>query len=260
MKIIHISDLHHKKHTGVKKLIKDIILYYQNQPEKPKIVLSGDLVHSSLNKRKMSEVKTYLQSLLDNDFELLICPGNHDLKIKGVVGNPIKSLTVFNKYFSSLLPKNSNYNGEEDNDLLNYPVVHKYDNHFFIGLNSLQKNAKFARGRLGKRQVQELNETIVEINSEFENPVILVYLHHNPFYFPYKYDSLKLENRKFFLEVVRGINILLFGHYHKNIRYKQEEKDYNIDCIQLTGYSTLGINSYWTEIDTETFETTEIKC
>jgi predicted MPP superfamily phosphohydrolase len=258
MKVVHISDLHHAKHDGVKKLITDLISHYQGESEKPKIVLSGDLVHSSLNKRKMFEVKKYLKNLIDNDFELFICPGNHDLKIKGVFGNPIKTLSVFNKYFSPLLPQNSNYNGAEDNDLLHYPLVHKYDNHFFIGLNSLQKNAKFARGRLGKRQIQELNETIDGINTDFENPVIIVYLHHNPFYFSYKYDSLKLENRKLFLEVIRGINVLLFGHYHKNIRYKQKESDYDINCIQLTGYSTLGIHSHWTEIDTETYKTTEI--
>lgn len=259
MKIVHISDLHHAKHNGVKKLITDIISYYKDTSEKPKIILTGDLVHSSLNKRKMAEVKIYLKKLIDNSFDLFICPGNHDLKIKGVIGNSTKNIAVFNKYFSPLLPQNNNYNGEEDNDLLHYPLVHQFENHFFIGLNSLKKKTKYARGKLGQAQTQELNETIQNIKSDYENPIIIVYLHHNPFYFAYKYNSLKLENRKSFLEVVNGVNVLLFGHFHKNIRYEKQEVENNINCIQLTGYSTLGLNSYWTEIDTKTYMTKPIK-
>jgi len=260
MKIIHISDLHHGDHSGSSELIKLIIDKFKKETIKPIVVCTGDLVDSSINKIEMKEVKEILKRLVDENFKLLLCPGNHDLKFEGIAGNPRKNIHVFNKYFKDLIPKNINYKGEEDNDLLNYPLIHKIDNHFFIGLNSLEGKPILTRGKLGASQRSELKHDIDFIKKNEENPVIIVYLHNNPFYYDYRYEFLKLSDRKKFRPIIKGINVLLSGHWHINKRYKDKEKKYNIDCIQVTGRSTFSSEYlYWTEIDTANFESETVK-
>ena len=260
MKIIHISDLHHGAHSGCEKLIDLIISEYKNEATKPIVILTGDLVDSSLQKSEMREIKLILKKLVDDGFKLLMCPGNHDLKRAGGTGNPRKSIYIFNKYFKDLIPKGLNYKGEEDNDLLNYPLIHKIDNHFFIGLNSLEGKPLLTLGELGKNQRAELKHDIETIRKKESDPVIIVYLHNNPFRFDYRYDFLKLLDRKKFRTIVKGVNVLLSGHWHGNKRYHHMEEMYEIDCIQVTGRSTSSSSSlYWTEIDTNNYQTFPIK-
>lgn len=250
MKIIHISDLHYGKFYGTDNLINHIISHYQSERIKPKIVLSGDLVDSSLDKKDMGELKVKLLKLVNHNFALMICPGNHDLKREGATGNPKRNIKVFNKYFKDLLPQGVNYKGEEDNDLLDYPIIHQFDDHFFIGLNSMEGKPLLTRGKLGKNQLAELKNDLARIRKEYEDPKIIVYLHNNPFSFDYKYKWLKLVDRKEFRQIVKNVNILLSGHWHSNKRYTTEEHQYNINVIQVTGASTAYDFISWTEIDT----------
>lgn len=259
MKIIHISDLHHGEHTGSDKLIQLIIEEYKNKETKPVVILTGDLVDSSLHKREMKEIKEILEELVRESFKLLICPGNHDLKIAGGTGNPKKNIHTFNKYFKDLIPKNINYKGEDDNDLISYPLIHQIEDHFFIGLNSLEGKPLATRGKLGKSQLSELKHDIQTIQKKEENPVIIVYLHNNPFHFDYKYDFLKLMDREKFRIIIKGINVLLSGHWHSNKRYIEMEDKYNINCIQVTGNSNAYSDYRWTEIDTIDYKTKEFK-
>lgn len=260
MKIVHISDLHHGEHSGTEKLINKIIDEYKNEHLKPIVIVTGDLVDSSIQKKEMVEVKNILKKLVDENFKLLICPGNHDLKKNGGTGNPRKSIHTFNKYFKDLIPKNINYKGEEDNDLLSYPLIHKIENHFFIGLNSLEGKPVLTRGRLGKSQRYELKHDINSILKNEVDPIIIVYLHNNPFRFDYMYDFLKLADRKKFRSIVKGVNVLLSGHWHGNKRYSEMEEKFNINCIQVTGRSTYSSeNLYATEIDTDDFKTITLK-
>lgn len=258
MKVVHISDLHYGKHSGVEQLIEKIIHHYQAAPKKPKVVFTGDLVESALDKREMHEIKLILRQLPSNGFDLMLCPGNHDIKIKGAAGNPHHYISCFDKYFRELLPKGVNYLGEEDNDLLDFPIIHQFDQHFFIGLNSLAGRPFLTRGRLGKTQLKALTHSLAGIRSRYPKAVIITYLHNNPFYFNYRYHFLKLRDRKAFRKILQGTHILLSGHWHGNLRYSSEESKYNINCIQVSGRSTSSSRFIaWTEIDTSDFSTKE---
>ena len=259
MKIVHISDLHYPK-TGknTKKLITHIIHYYREVTIKPIIVLSGDILHSSTRKTNFKEAKTLLQGLKNEGFHLLICPGNHDLKAEGIAPIFI-GRKRFDNYFQSLLPQGFNYFGEEDNNLVDFPIVHQFDNHFFIGLDTLaEENFIGAAGELGEEQIRELKEIIEELKEQFNEPIITVYLHHHPLKFNYRPELMKLKDKELFLEAIKGINVLLFGHLHHNQRFDVDEIKYDINCIQLSGGSTHGLRIDWTEIDTEAYKTVNI--
>ncbi len=254
MKIIHISDLHYPD-TGdnSKRLVDKIIEHYESSTDKPKVVLTGDLVHTSINKNHFRYAKNNLNRLIENDFSLFLCPGNHDLKPDGV-GVIFRGRKRFNRYFKGLLPKGINYFGEEDNNFLDFPLVHQTDNHFFIGLDSLETEHEIgATGQLGRNQISELIQTVAEIREKHTSPVIIVYLHHHPLKFSYRPKLLRLKDKKEFLDAVKGINVLLFGHLHHNKRFESDEKKYNINLINLAGGSTYGSNVDWTEIDTQSF-------
>ncbi len=260
MKIIHISDLHYPdKKINTKALVNHILSHYNASPVKPIIVLSGDILHSSFEKKNYLEARNILKNLQNENYKILICPGNHDLKVLGV-GHIIFGRKRFNSYFKSFLPSDKNYYGVEDNDLIDFPIVHKFENHFFIGLDSLAVDSGLlANGNLGEHQLNELEKLLLDIKTNHNNPIIIIYLHHSPFKYDYNYDSMKLKDNERFLELISGIDILLFGHFHDNIRYSDEELKYNINCIHLSGGSTHGENIDWTEIETETNITTTIK-
>jgi len=110
------------------------------------------------------EARQLLNPLVENNFKLLICPGNHDLKAFGI-GPVITGRHRFNNYFKDLLPKGINYYGDEDNNFYDFPIVHKIKNHYFIGLDSMEAEVgPGTTGELGEDQLQELKEILEEIN------------------------------------------------------------------------------------------------
>lgn len=269
MKIIHISDLHYPK-TGsnLKKLVGSIIQHYQGVKKKPIIVLSGDIVETPKDSY-YKKAKKILSQLLDHNFNLLICPGNHDLKKNGVLGSGKDNKFRFDQYYKGLLPQNSSYNTNENPNLLNFPIVNQYKNHFFIGLDSLAKKTSFARGQIGSSQMLKLKNIINNIRTDFKDSTIIIYLHHHPLKFrlksKIKTKQLRLKDRYELLNTIRGVDVLLFGHLHWNERYTKEEKQYNIKCIQLAGGcthidadDTMG-QIDWLEINTKTFTTKTIR-
>ena len=253
MKIVHISDLHYPKtEENTQKLITQIIDYYSHDIVKPVVVISGDILHSSTRKTNFREVKKILAELRSFGYHLLICPGNHDLKVEGIAP-VIVGRQRFDNYFRSLLPKGFNYFGEEDNNLLDFPIVHQFDDHFFIGLDTLaEENGIGATGELGNDQLEELNEIIVELRNKFEQPKIIIYLHHHPLRFTFRPELMKLRDKDDFLDIIRGIDILLFGHLHHHERFPDDELKYDINCIQLSGGCTHRGPVNWTEIDSLT--------
>ena len=256
MKIIHISDLHYPD-SGENPifLIKKIIKHYSRVKQKPLVILTGDIVDTTTRKRYFKEAKMFLEELINKGFKLLICPGNHDLKAFGAA--PIISGRIrFDNYFKSLLPKGYNYYGDEDNNFFDFPMVNKFSNHYFIGLDSMAAEwGPGTTGELGDEQLTELKEILEEIRSNEKNPIITVYLHHHPLKFTYRPRLLRLKDKKKLLTTIKGINILLFGHIHFNERFSNDEKKYDINCIFLTGGSAYGKNVDWTEIDTRGFKT-----
>lgn len=275
MKIIHISDLHYPKHNGAERLIDKIIDHYREEEKKPIVVCSGDILDTppiNNNDDNYISTKNILSKFDANGFKLLICPGNHDLKKNGVKKRKRINFNLkrFSKHFSSLLPVNSNVHGELKNNLLSFPLVHKFDDHFFIGLNSMNYQPKSAKGNLGDEQRKKLKSDLLNIRQNNPNPTIIVYLHHNPV--PFNIDvigvpdfgdriirnNLRLEDRAKFLKIVKGVNVLLFGHLHWNKRHEKDEEKYSINCIQLTGGSTVKNEETWTEIDTSDYTSKDI--
>jgi len=254
MKILHISDLHYPDtEDNPKLLVEKIINHYKKHKTKPCVVLSGDILESSISKSAFHEARQILQPLKDSGFPLMICPGNHDLKAFGI-GPVVTGRIRFNNYFKGLLPEKNNYYGPEDNELHDFPIVHKFRNHFFIGLDSMAaESGPGTTGELGKEQLDELVEILDEIRSKERNPIIIVYLHHHPLKFTYRPRLLRLKDKKRLLEIIRGVNVLLFGHLHFIERFPKDEKRYDIDVIHLTGGSAYGRHVDWTEIDTRGF-------
>lgn len=254
MKIIHISDLHYPKTEKTLMLIKQIILHYEDLMLKPTIVITGDILESSTRKKHFQEARLILKQLVDDGYLLLLCPGNHDVKFEGL-GPMINGGIRFNNFFSSLLPIDLNYYGEEDNNLVDYPICHQIENHFFIGLNTLQKEKGFgATGELGEEQINELAILLKEIRADHEDANIIVYLHHHPLKFSYRPELMKLKDKEEFLNTIQGVNVLLFGHLHHNERFAADEEKYDINIISLAGGSVFGSGVDWMEIETEDYE------
>ncbi len=275
MKIVHISDLHYPKHGGTETLINKIINYYKDEDEKPLVICTGDILDTPPaynNDTNYINAVNILEKLKTQQFKILICPGNHDLKKGGLKKRKriYSNLIRFDKHYSSLLPTNLSLNGIGNNPLLNFPIIHKIDNKFFIGLNSMTYQPKTAKGMLGREQLTKLKNELSKIREDYQNPVITVYLHHNPFPFSLNVskipdfgdriisNKLRLIDRKSFLKIVKGVNILLCGHLHYNKRQIKYENKYNINCIQLTGGSTDENEETWTEIETSTYKTKDI--
>ncbi len=264
MKILHISDLHYK-HTGnrTRELVDKIINQYKNDSSKPVIINSGDLIEKG-TRRELSGVKFHMKKLVDEGFDLLLCPGNHDVRrVKGAV-KIRKGLSRFNTYLNDLLPKGKNYQGEEDNNLIDFPIVHKYDNYFFIGLDSNKRKRNFTpSGKLGNTQLQELEGLIEDIKDETQDAVITVYLHHNPFRYSINirniihYKQMKLVDRHSFLKIIKNkVDVLLFGHAHWDERYADEEDEYGFKIAQLSAKGTHTSSLLVNEIDLENFTMT----
>lgn len=275
MKIVHISDLHYPVHGGTKDLINKIINYYENDDEKPIVICSGDIldtpppINNNTNYKNSAEI---LNKLKEKGFRVLICPGNHDLKKGGVKKRKLihSNLIRFDNYYREILPNDMVFNTNNSVSLLEYPIINKIDNHFFIGLNSMTYQPKSAKGMIGREQIEKLKLSLNQIRKNNSEPTIIIYLHHNPLPFNLNVsgvpdfgdriisNKLRLIDRKSFLKVINGINILLFGHLHYNKREEKFQTKYNIDCIQLTGGSTDEKEETWTEIDTLTYKSKDI--
>jgi len=259
VKFLHISDIHYPDtEENFATLVQKIIEHYKRNKNKPPVVLTGDVLHSSTRKRYFKEARDILQRLPDNGFPLMLCPGNHDLKAFGI-GPVITGRHRFNNYFKDLLPKGKNFYGEEDNNFYDFPLVHKFRNHYFIGLDSMEAEVgPGTTGEQGQDQLQELQEILAEIRSKEKNPVIIVYLHHHPLKINYRPRLLRLKDKKEFLQIIKGVNVLLFGHLHFMERFPKDEKRLNIDVIHLTGGSAYGRFIDWIEIDTKDFSVKRI--
>ncbi len=260
MKIIHISDLHYAStrfnstamHRPISHLVTKIKDHYSGIEDKPLIVLTGDILASSFREKKSRRARAKLEELREEGFEFLICPGNHDIKDAGLVA-VVNGRKKFNRVFKRLIAK-GNIAGDDKNDFYAYPMVHKFDDHFFIGLDSMKKqNGNGAKGELGDRQRNKLKKVLKTIREEHSDAKIVVYLHHSPLFHK---PSLELIDRKQFLEIIRGVNVLLFGHWHVNKRYPEKEKKYDIDCFINGGDSNIG-NIHWWEIDTDDYSAIE---
>jgi 3',5'-cyclic AMP phosphodiesterase CpdA len=258
MKIIHISDLHYgRTDSKTNDLVCSILNKYSEITEKPLIIITGDLVEDG-SRKTMSACKKALQILVDNGFELLICPGNHDVKKRSGFLESKKLSKRFNQVFSSLLPTGRSIFGNKNNNLLDFPIIHQFGYYFFLGLDSNKTGKKSTPGgKLGKAQLSELDKTLIWIKEENPDNKIVIYLHHHPFEYEFNsrniitFEDMQLFDRKEFHKIIKNrVEALLFGHVHKNQRFQDEEKKYGISLINLSTQSTsIDGNLDFTEFD-----------
>lgn len=267
MKTIHISDLHYRTSRAKKinHLVDKIIEQYSNEAIKPVIIISGDLVESPRKERMLACYQVLIR-LKEAGHDLLICPGNHDVKKtrkilhKKMHGAKYSASSVkrFNKIFKPLLPTESWNLPEVENDLLNFPKVNKYGNYYFIGLDS-NNTENFPTGTIGTEQKNELKKQIQRIKEEDVNNKIIIYLHHNLFWFdpgvfPGRIDGnwLALTDRYDLRKILKNqVDAIMFGHFHVNTNYSNRADELGNPLMQLAGDSVMSSGVRWFEFDLE---------
>lgn len=268
MKVIHISDLHFKSSRSdkINNLITKIIEEYSQERIKPLVIITGDLVEGP-SLIRMKNCYAILKRLKEAGHDVLLCPGNHDVKgtlkilWKEVHGSKYieGALLEFNTIFSPLLPQESWELPQETNNLLNYPRVNKYDNYYFIGLDS-NNNKDNATGTIGSEQLDKLKNQIYRIKSENINNKITVYFHHNLFSFdpgaiPGSLDAKKvrLTDRKELRSILKDdVDAIMFGHFHVNKNYSSRLEELGNPLLQLAGNCVFSKNEVnWFEFDLE---------
>jgi len=232
MKIIHLSDLHigkGKNHTALK-TIRDWIIDNKDKHNSSIVVITGDIVDSG-ELWQFKCAQHHLNKLRFAGFNILPCPGNHDLGFLGVLENN-DCIRRFRKYISQ---------GTD------YPHVEIINDCVFIMLDSMMEEIRHddfigAQGELGRQQLNTLNYHLDDIEQNHPESKVIVALHHHPFFYDH---FLKLRDDELFKKVITDkdsgdsrIDCLLFGHKHDERRFSDKEKKFNIGVIYASGSST----------------------
>jgi len=204
-KIIHLSDLHCGYRDLTEKfttMVTDIRSHAKPAHEHV-IVITGDLVDTSLPQDSYTAVLNQLERLKEAGFPVLVIPGNHDYGT-GALGYP-EFVSKFKSYFF------------EDESIV-YPKLDIIGNIAFLGLDSTAEelhwyDRTFAEGQLGKEQLARLH---VKLNSPEVSTCThtVIYLHHHPFRAHRIFQGLKDAKSLRILLSKHKIAALLFGHNH----------------------------------------------
>ena len=138
MKFVHISDLHIGQNAvfnkRAKQLVSRIARQYASYDEKPVVLITGDLVHDGLAEQ-YELAKDILFKLHNQDFKLLMCPGNHDYGSDGL-SDDFEARQRYNRLALQLMTRDSDPVPGVDNVRHGqwfYPTVHRFDDVFFVG-------------------------------------------------------------------------------------------------------------------------------
>ena len=244
-RMLHISDLHigqdEEEDINFDLIVDHIIQKGKDvwMDNKPMVIVTGDLVNDG-EEVQFLHARNYLYRLQNAGFVIRLIPGNHDY---GKKGNWAKTENYenFKKYFTVF-------------HKIEYPFYETINGHFLIGLNSMNKEADgfdaiFADGELGAGQIKDAVRLIDEYKEQSDGKII-VYLHHHPFLFPDEGPLKKIGERvghwlkdgKEFMEKIksRKIDILLFGHEHRHLKFENTglNNKYSIRHIVSSGKST----------------------
>jgi len=269
MKIVHISDLHVGEHGTrdalVEKLFNKIINQYASIREKPLILITGDLVHDG-EASQFHAAEKLMNKLHTAGFQILMCPGNHDYGQQGL-SDDHQSRQLYNRFAMQFTTRSSDNDSGFQNiqgGQWNYPMVNKYDDTYFIGLDTMQGvfrlswwyrfAASFtAAGWLGKSQLDKLEVAIQKVKQKRPDATIVLYMHHHPFYFNFRYRAMKLHDRQRLHQMIANkVDILLFGHNHVEKRLQEQERKHGIAIVQVFGNCVHDRNVPFYEIDTAT--------
>lgn len=269
MKFVHISDLHVGEHRTrdslAEKLIAKIIRRYSGWNEKPLVLITGDLVHDGQLEQFLKAEKL-LFKLHDAGFPLLMCPGNHDYGKQGL-DDDYNSRYHYNQVSLKYNTKTSDHDSgfqNVHNDQWNYPMVNKFGDNYFIGLDTMEGVFRLtwyyrlwasftAAGWLGNSQLTKLDQAIKKIRQQSPNANIVLYMHHHPFRFNFRFKVMQLHDRQRLHQMIKDqVNILLFGHNHVEQRLHEQQRKSGIGIVQVFGNSTHDRHTPFYEIDTET--------
>lgn len=269
MKIVHISDLHVGEHATrdglVDKLFKKIINKYAQEREKPLIVITGDLVHDG-ETSQYQQAEKLMNKLHSAGFQILMCPGNHDYGQQGLSEEheARQSYTRFAMQFTTRQSDNDSGFQNIQGGQWNFPVVNKYNDTYFIGLDTMQGVFRLswwsrflagftAAGWLGTPQLDKLEAAIQKIKHKSPNSTVILYMHHHPFYFNFRFRAMQLHDRQRLHNMIANkVDILLFGHNHVEKRLHDQERKHGIDIVQVFGNCVHDSNVPFYEIDTAT--------
>lgn len=269
MKFVHISDLHIGEHATrnqlAVKLVDKILKRYASQREKPLLLITGDFVHDGQQEQYQLAEKVLFR-LHNAGFPILMCPGNHDYGKTGL-SDDYNSRKLYNEFALKLTTRKSDpHPGAQNvhNGQWNYPLVNRFDNYYFIGLDTMQGvfslswyarlwQSFTAAGWLGASQLTKLDAAIKQIRQKSPSATIILYMHHHPFQFSFRFRAMQLHDRnRLHSMIANKVDILLFGHNHVEKRLDQEQRKHGIDVVQVFGTSThiSGVPFY--EVDAKT--------
>jgi len=250
--IIHISDTHLNDNVSFQKfeaVLRDIVDHPAHSPHSHMIIHTGDLLDSH-HARCIEQAGQLLEMLSAKGYRLLLAPGNHDYGgFWSVSRNLAKS---FRRRFKRYI-----YSGQNEE----FPVVTTMNDVLLIGLDSNLARLKyprqfFAQGRLGKEQLAKLSTTLTERHPHVKR--VVVYLHHNPFWFDHGVSKTLHDGHVLFNTLTRLTNrfrrlddsaslmttlmdradILLFGHQHFGLNYSALSAQYGVKLALDGGAST----------------------
>jgi 3',5'-cyclic AMP phosphodiesterase CpdA len=245
IKFIHLSDLHihgsnmKEDNVNTVKIIDYIIARYAdyNKGEKPVVLITGDITDDGKKNQYKNAVKI-LGPLVNEGFEVLACPGNHDY---GPAGNIYteKSQQLFQDYILGELLniKKAGDSSVTMEDL--YPMQKSSEEVLFIGLDSVVGNEDellhFASGEVGKPQRKKLTEILLDPSNTGKK--IVVYFHHHPFYrHLFKKLTLEMDDAKEVMRILSTrVDFACFGHKHESDIWTAE---HGIDWILASGKTT----------------------
>jgi 3',5'-cyclic AMP phosphodiesterase CpdA len=204
MKILHISDTHFHAIANNDALLRRFTYIQSNYPDH-KIIITGDVTDDG-TEEQYGIASRVLKPFKDR---LFFCPGNHDYGILGNFYNEeaARRFDEFAKAFN------------EGGFIDKVPLVFMLENVQIILLNSnleTENPLDFACGQIGKGQLKILRKILKE--NLPEGSVRIICLHHHPFI--HSDPTMKLLDAKDFVRAIRGkIDILLFGHKHKQAQW-----------------------------------------
>ncbi|NQS90826.1 MAG: metallophosphoesterase [Chloroflexi bacterium] len=235
MKFVHLSDLHIGKSNNLEKSnqLVDWILENKETHQSRIVLITGDLVDDGQT-WQFNQVREEIERLRENDFKVLVTPGNHDYGSNGILES-FRSQQEFQELISGVSE---------------YPAVFLEKGQAIILLDSMAEEIRTqeiwgSQGYLGMEQLQNLDLLLDELaeNQAVENVVLA--LHHHPFDYLF-YPGLRNQaDLKGVISRRRDgpprVNVLLFGHKHLEHRFNDPvdniEELFGIEMIYASGQS-----------------------
>jgi 3',5'-cyclic AMP phosphodiesterase CpdA len=273
MRIAHISDLHvlaldgavpfrlfnkratgyanlrfHRKSIHKSEIVRAIAAHLRDS-KVDHVVITGDVSNLALE-AEFAAVRRVLDDVLGlSPDKVSIVPGNHDVYTRGAQKKK-RFHSYFEPYLASDMPLLS-----VDHPGGMFPVVKLRGPVALIGLSSaLARPPFFASGRLGKGQLDALEQVLASPEVKARTPVVLL---HHPVQDPPTWMKRKMEGLDdsarlcdLLSHLPRGL--LLHGHLHRRILRKLATLRGHIDSIGATSASLVhpsparmaGYNSY----------------